>query len=96
MWPLLELFRDGTAKSSAVVHDFLRPLVDEALKLKADRSATPGDVKVQGDLTSAREDTFLEHLVESTDGPCLLPAVHCARRFGAQVKLHAKVSSCVS
>ncbi|EIM90846.1 cytochrome P450 [Stereum hirsutum FP-91666 SS1] len=67
MWPLFELFRDGTARSSAVVHDFLRPLVDEALKLKADRSATLGHVKVQDDLMSAPEDTFLQHLVESTD-----------------------------
>lgn len=84
MWPLLELFRDGTARSSTVVHDFLRPLVDEALKKKAEclaRDAAPGDVKLQDNLMAVREDTFLEHLAESTDGACLLPVLRYARTF---------------
>ncbi|KAJ4478450.1 cytochrome P450 [Lentinula aciculospora] len=57
IWPMFELFQDKTEKSNAVVHDFLRPLVDQALEKKHMEDNKVGD----------ENETFLDHLAQSTD-----------------------------
>ena len=57
-WPLFELFGERTAGSVAIVQNWLRPIVHEALVDKA--AAARGDVD--------EEHTFLSHLASSTDG----------------------------
>ncbi|GJE99948.1 cytochrome P450 [Phanerochaete sordida] len=59
-WPLFELFRDKTAPSVAIVQDWLRPIVREALERKAAAAAGKDD---------GAEGTFLSHLTNSTDDP---------------------------
>lgn len=68
-WPVFELFRDKTAKANVIVHGWLKPLVEKAVREKA-----KGERKHE-------EMTFLSHLVDSTDGkfstdiPLLLPLI---------------------
>lgn len=59
-WPLFELFTDKTAPSVAVIHDWLRPIVHEALAKKSAASA---------EKESGEDSTFLSHLANSTDDP---------------------------
>ncbi|KAJ3969298.1 cytochrome P450 [Lentinula raphanica] len=57
IWPLFEFFHDSTEKSNAVVHDFLRPLVDKALDRRNRKHIE----------TDEEDETFLDHLARSTE-----------------------------
>ncbi|KAJ4000449.1 cytochrome P450 [Lentinula boryana] len=57
IWPIFELFQDKTQKSNTVIHDFLRPLVDQALDKKNRRD----------DKLDEGSETFLDHLARSTE-----------------------------
>lgn len=61
LWPLFELFGDKTEPHIKVIHDWLDPLVKQAIedKLRNQKSGVSSPV---GDKT------FLQHLAESTDG----------------------------
>lgn len=69
-WPLLEMFKDKTSDSNKIVQNWLRPIVQNALRQKATRS--------QG-RKNEEEKTFLDHLTDSTDG--ILPLTYMASNF---------------
>lgn len=59
-WPLREVKEDATGVSMKVIHDYLEPIVDEALKAKELHKVEEKDVMESG--------TLLEHLVNTTEG----------------------------
>lgn len=59
LWPLLEMFKDRNQKHADVIAEWLDPLVKKALE----------DNKMMDTMTSPLGDkTFLQHLVDSTQG----------------------------
>ncbi|KAF9265059.1 cytochrome P450 [Marasmius fiardii PR-910] len=64
-WPLFELFKDKNAENVDVIHEFLEPLVKEALDEKE-------KMKSKGVVSPVGERTFLQHLCESTDDPVII------------------------
>lgn len=60
MWPVFELFKDKTTESNAIIHGWLKPVVEKALREKAEAKTAGG--RKEG------EKTFLSHLADSTDG----------------------------
>jgi hypothetical protein len=59
-WPLFELVKDRTQDANAIVHGWLKPLVDQALREKRDNAQAGGRTK--------DDETFLSHLVNTTEG----------------------------
>ncbi|EEB87979.1 hypothetical protein MPER_14447 [Moniliophthora perniciosa FA553] len=59
-WPLFELFRDKNAKNAKVIHDWVEPLVNEALSEKA-------RMQKAGVTSPIADKDFLQHLTDSTD-----------------------------
>ncbi|KAJ8090407.1 hypothetical protein PM082_019005 [Marasmius tenuissimus] len=64
-WPLFELFGDKNAKNTETIHNWLDPLVRDALSEKA-------RMMHAGVVSPIAEKTFLQHLTESTDDPVLI------------------------
>ncbi|TFY77149.1 hypothetical protein EWM64_g6864 [Hericium alpestre] len=60
MWPLFEMFGEAYADSNAIVHNWLKPLVEQALKEK-DEAARLG--------RKDEDRTFLSHLADNVDDP---------------------------
>lgn len=60
-WPLFELSGDKNAPHVKVIHEWLNPLVDQALHDKAKE-------KQAGVCSPIADKTFLQHLTDSTDG----------------------------
>lgn len=55
-----EIGGDATGPSMKIIHNYLEPMVDDALKAKASQ---------KGEARDATEDgTLLEHLVNTTEG----------------------------
>ncbi|KAL0570432.1 hypothetical protein V5O48_011525 [Marasmius crinis-equi] len=65
LWPLFELFGDKNAKNVEIIHDWLDPLVKDALSEKA-------RMQQAGIISPIAEKNFLQHLTESTDDPVLI------------------------
>ena len=63
-WPLFELFGDKNAKNAKIIHDWVDPLVKDALSEKA-------RMMHAGVVSPIAEKNFLQHLTESTDGTFL-------------------------
>jgi cytochrome P450 len=61
-WPLAEFWEDKLKKPIRVVHDFINPIVAQAIKRKR---ATEADLEKD-------DETLLEHLVNSTEDPITL------------------------
>ena len=61
LWPLFELLGDKNEPHVKIIHDWIDPLIKQALVGKA-------QVKKAGISGSIANKTFLEHLVESIDG----------------------------
>lgn len=66
-WPLAELKRDKIAQPAEITKKWLDPIVQRALEEKA-RTRRAGVSSPIGDRT------FLEHLADSTEGPCIFPS----------------------
>lgn len=64
-WPLFELFGDKNAKNARIIHDWVDPLVKDALSEKA-------RMMHAGVVSPIAEKNFLQHLTESTDDPVLI------------------------
>ncbi|KAM5540778.1 hypothetical protein V8D89_005422 [Ganoderma adspersum] len=62
-WPLAEFWGDKVEKQLGAVHKFIDPIVEDALRRKAERQVVGEDIEkdVQDD------ETLLEHLVKLTD-----------------------------
>ena len=61
-WPLLELFRDKLKPPSEVIHHYLEPIVERAIrsrKVESERSTLDSDEEVG---------TFLDHLARNIKG----------------------------
>ncbi|EJF56346.1 cytochrome P450 monooxygenase pc-3 [Dichomitus squalens LYAD-421 SS1] len=62
-WPLFEFWGDKVEEHLAAVHEFIDPIVGEALRKKAERQRVEEDIE-----KDVRDDeTLLEHLVKFTD-----------------------------
>jgi len=61
IWPLFELTGDRNQEHVQVIRDYLDPLVQSALEDRKRR-------EVAGVSSAIAEKTFLQHLVENTDG----------------------------
>lgn len=61
LWPLFELFGDKAAPHVKIIHDWLDPLVQEALNDKS-------SAEKAGIANQIADKTFLQHLVDSTGG----------------------------
>ncbi|KAI0316899.1 cytochrome P450 monooxygenase CYP63 [Amylostereum chailletii] len=59
MWPLLELWNDKTTTSREIMHHWVTPLIERAVREKGQRRQSEQD--------SDEEGTFLSHLTDSTD-----------------------------
>ncbi|KAF8959382.1 cytochrome P450 [Flammula alnicola] len=65
-WPLMEFWQDKLKKPIGIVHDFIDPIVGEAIKRKREAEA-------RGIVEKDRDDeTLLENLVNSTEDPITL------------------------
>ena len=63
-WPLFEFWGDKVEEHLGAVHEFIDPIVGEALRRKAERQREGEDIE-----KDVRDDeTLLEHLVKFTDG----------------------------
>ena len=63
-WPLFEFWGDKVEEHLGAVHEFIDPIVGEALRRKAERQSEGEDIE-----KDVRDDeTLLEHLVKFTDG----------------------------
>ncbi|KAF9466774.1 cytochrome P450 monooxygenase CYP63 [Collybia nuda] len=65
LWPLSELFGDKTEPHIKVIHDWLDPLVKNAIENKL-------RVQKSGIFSPTEDKNFLQHLAESTDDPILI------------------------
>ncbi|KAF9475907.1 cytochrome P450 [Pholiota conissans] len=65
-WPLAEFWEDQLKKPMKIVHDFIDPIVEKAIKHKR-------DMEMKGAIEKDRDDeTLLENLVNSTEDPIML------------------------
>uniref|UniRef100_A0A0W0ETJ6 Putative cytochrome P450 monooxygenase CYP63 n=1 Tax=Moniliophthora roreri TaxID=221103 RepID=A0A0W0ETJ6_MONRR len=64
-WPLFELLGDKNAKNAKVIHDWVEPLVNEALSEKA-------RMQKAGVTSPIADKNFLQHLTDSTDDPVII------------------------
>jgi len=71
IWPFFELHRNKTDEYMRVVDDFLQPILEEALRKKAQR-AKEGKNEREKDRDGIESDTLLDHLVEFTSDPVVL------------------------
>ena len=77
MWLIFELFKDKTTESNAIIHGWLKPVVEKALREKAEAKSAGG--------RKEEEKTFLSHLADSTDGRyCLCFHLMVVDTSGAQ------------
>lgn len=77
MWPVFELLKDKTTESNAIIHGWLKPVVEKALREKAEAKSAGG--------RKEEEKTFLSHLADSTDGQhCLCFHLMVVDTSGAQ------------
>ncbi|KAI0775623.1 cytochrome P450 [Trametes elegans] len=65
-WPLFEFWGDRVKRYLRAVDDFIDPIVDEALKIKAEK-VNAGIVENEGKDQVRDDETLLEHLVKFTD-----------------------------
>jgi hypothetical protein len=72
LWPLFEFFSDKNERHVKVIHQWLDPLVQQALEAK--RRADSAGV-----MSPIAEKTFLQHLADTTNGEELGFAVHNLR-----------------
>jgi hypothetical protein len=69
IWPLLEIFGDKTKKNIRYIHDFLDPILEDALERNRIRNQAESNKK-----TTTQEEhdsdatTLLDHLVSVTQG----------------------------
>ena len=63
-WPLAEFWGDKVERQLDAVHRFIDPIVEDALRRKAERSVEGEDI--EKDVLD--DETLLEHLVKLTDG----------------------------
>ncbi|KAG8732087.1 hypothetical protein FRC10_001230 [Ceratobasidium sp. 414] len=69
LWPLFELFWDRTRADMDVIDEYIRPILKEKLRLKANRN--PSTDRSDNSETHSDEpggDTLLDHLALLTDG----------------------------
>jgi len=66
-WPLAEFWEDKLKKPMSVVHDFINPIVTQAIQRK--RNA---EVNSKGLEKDRDDETLLENLVNSTEDPITL------------------------
>jgi cytochrome P450 len=66
-WPLAEFWEDKLRKPMGVVHDFINPIVAQAIQRKRD-----GETKLKGLERDADDETLLGNLVNSTEDPITL------------------------
>jgi len=73
VWPFLEFWKDKTADAMRVIHDFIEPILKDALAKKA-----AGEKKWPLHENNSRSETLLDHLVEQTTGelPRATPEQH--------------------
>ena len=66
-WPLAEFWEDKLKKPMNVVHDFINPIVTQAIERKRDAEANSIGLDKDRD-----DETLLENLVNSTEDPITL------------------------
>jgi len=66
-WPLAEFWEDKLKKPMSVVHDFINPIVAQAIQRKRD-----AEVDSKGLEKDRDDETLLENLVNSTEDPVTL------------------------
>jgi len=66
-WPLVEFWEDKLKKPMSVVHDFINPIVAQAIQRKRDAEANSTCLEKDRD-----DETLLENLVNSTEDPITL------------------------
>ena len=66
-WPLAEFWEDKLKKPMNVVHDFINPIVAQAIQRKRDAEANSTGLEKDRD-----DETLLENLVNSTEDPITL------------------------
>ena len=66
-WPLAEFWEDKLKKPMSVVHDFINPIVAQAIQRKKG-----AEVNLKGLKKDRDDETLLENLVNSTEDPITL------------------------
>ena len=66
-WPLAEFWEDKLKKPMGIVHDFINPIVAQAIQKKRDAEANSKSLEKDPD-----DETLLENLVNSTEDPTIL------------------------
>ena len=66
-WPLAEFWKDKLKKPLSVVHNFIDPIVAQAIKRKRNAEAESSGLEKDRD-----DETLLENLVNSTEDPITL------------------------
>jgi cytochrome P450 len=64
MWPLAEFWEDRVAKHNEVIHGYLEPIIQDALKRKEEKTMRG----VQDGKSDEAEATLIDYLVEKTNG----------------------------
>ncbi|KAH8832509.1 cytochrome P450 [Flagelloscypha sp. PMI_526] len=68
MWPLAEFWEDRVAKQMVVIHGYLEPIIQDALKRKEEKTLR----NVQDGKSDDTEATLIDYLVEKTNDPKLI------------------------
>ncbi|KAF8585530.1 cytochrome P450 monooxygenase pc-3 [Ramaria rubella] len=68
-WPLAEFWSDRTKNSMKVIHEYINPILDDAL---AKRNPTVEGKDFPGNTVHDRSETLLDHLAEETSDPIIL------------------------
>ncbi|KAH8832521.1 cytochrome P450 [Flagelloscypha sp. PMI_526] len=68
MWPLAEFWEDRVAKHNEVIHGYLEPIIQDALKRKEEKTMRG----VQDGKSEEAEATLIDYLVEKTNDPKLI------------------------
>lgn len=70
-WPLAEFWTDKTEKHMTIIHDFIDPILKEAVAKKRNATASgekTGEVGLRDDREVLDGETLLDHLVNYTEG----------------------------
>ena len=72
-WPLAELFADKTKQDMKVIHSFIQPILEDALKReKARNAATLDDYGKLKPQNAEEASSLLDYLVSATNGEFLI------------------------